>query len=177
MTERQIQLAILRTIAPTLVVACPNYTPINWWECDLWAVSKHGYATEYEIKLSEEDFRNDSRKASIRRTPDGYARVAKHDAIGDNVDCPSRFVYVVPPPLAYLQAMIPDWAGFAICDGRAIQFVKAPTLLHKHKVRAREIRLAERRMWHRYWKALQDIERMRDDHKHLLAQARTGGVA
>lgn len=45
MNERAIQLAILSEIRTSIVCAAPNYTPAKWWECDLWAVTKAGYAT------------------------------------------------------------------------------------------------------------------------------------
>jgi hypothetical protein len=40
----------------------PNYTPDRWFECDMFAITKSGYFHEFEIKLTVDDFRQDSNK-------------------------------------------------------------------------------------------------------------------
>lgn len=175
LTERRIQLAILSDIRSSIVCAAPNYTPRGWWECDLWAVTRAGYATEYEIKLSAADFRADAKKARAFWEPQTgnlmgawTGNKTKHTAITESEHAPSRFYYVMPREIAdELQAEIPKWAGLVTVKewhGRLVVAgrLKAPTLNHR-KVTRREIALCQRRMWYRYWDALRDIDRMRDD--------------
>jgi len=80
----------------------PNYTPPQWYECDLFVATKNGYSIEYEIKLSIADFKADFRKwAKHRRLLD--------PACGHPFR-PTRFYYVVPEALITKDA-IPDYAG------------------------------------------------------------------
>ena len=154
----------MSTMRGACLCACPNYTPMNWWECDVWLVSKAGYVTEYEIKVSAADFRADRNKDRRVVKSGEWQDVNKHHEIGSDVG-PSRFYYVVPKALAELQAEIPEWAGFAVLrsddDPRwGIRVLKDAPKLHTKKVRKREIELAKRRMWYRYWDALASIENL-----------------
>lgn len=187
MTERQIQLAIIRTITPSICCAAPNYTPNGWWECDLWAVTKAGYAVEYEIKLTAADFNADKHKRSTKlvdrdlcedagyrseypHRPDGkmWLPVNKHELALKGCG-PSKFFYVFPAELAHLEPRVPAWAGVAIAGGdrysRGIRGLREAPRLHKNKVSKREIAVCQRRMWYRYWQGLEQIQRMCDDRK------------
>lgn len=188
MTERQIQLAILAEIKTAIVCAAPNYTPAHWWECDLWAVTRAGYAVEYEIKLTAQDFRADAKKHSARWVRDADLRgrwlpdQTKHEALQQCVHRPSRFFYVMPRDLAEeLKGEIPEWAGLgsAHVDGhyRRVSFIKNAPKLGKHKASLREIRLCQTRMWYRYWESLRTIERMRDDRERMAANRAPPPVA
>ena len=66
MTERDIQIAIWWAWGKAGHCCMPNYTPRDWWECDVFCVSKAGYFTEYEIKLTAQDFRADAQKQATR---------------------------------------------------------------------------------------------------------------
>lgn len=166
LTERLIQLAIIRETRTAIVAAAPNYTPAGWWECDLWAVSKAGYATEYEIKLSASDFKADAQKS--RRDWKSRSTLSKHDLLakGDERG-PSRFFYVVPANIEEeIAPLVPSWAGLATVyhnsrrpDYIHVSIPHAPHL-HKRKVTTREIRLCQRRMWYRYWHSLHAVEQM-----------------
>ena len=163
--ERTIQLAIMRETRSSLLTAAPNYTPVGWWECDVWGVTKARYVVEYEIKLSVNDFRNDAEKARERWTrEDGWMTdTTKHAALasGDRRG-PSRFFYVVPSELqSKIEPRLPAWSGLGLFDGRRVFFVKEAPKLHTHKVRIREVRLAQNRMWYRYWESLADLDRIR----------------
>jgi len=87
----------------------PEYCPRGWWPCDVWDVTKDGYAVEYEIKTSKADFLNDSKK-SVSKWPSKEITY-KHDLLskGDPRG-PSRFFYVTPKGLIPLE-LIPKWAG------------------------------------------------------------------
>lgn len=172
MNERQIQIQLKSMLHGQCVVIAPNYTPAGWWECDLWAVSRRGYATEYEIKVSAADFRADAKKETVQNVRGtGWISQRKHDVVGTSEHAPSRFYYVVPKELSGLLAEVPEWAGFIVTDGWP-RIVKQAPKLHNRKVGTREIRLAQTRMWHRYWEAIGTIERMAKDHAQLIAQAR-----
>jgi outer membrane autotransporter protein len=69
----------------------PNYTPKNWFECDVMAVTKAGYLEEYEIKLSASDFKADSKKCFregyLRGSDNGVAyNVGLDLAVSKNVN-------------------------------------------------------------------------------------------
>ncbi len=162
MNALTIQVALRRKLVGTAVCIAPNYTPANWWECDLWAVSRAGYVTEFEIKLSRKDFLADSRKSALRRLNGKFTMANKHELLaGHDVNGPSRFYYVTPEGL---DVEVPEWAGLVV----AIQYEQYPNVaylhtkkaapqLHKKKATRREIQLAHRRMWHRYWDCLETL--------------------
>lgn len=102
----------------------PNYTPRHWWECDVFEVTKAGYFTEYEVKLTRADFKADATKARLdygaprkEVMPDGTFRllpmptIEKHQLLSaGDVRGPSRFFFVAPSGL--LDGLtIPPWAG------------------------------------------------------------------
>ncbi len=163
-SERAIQLAIADDIRSSVVVAVPNYTPVKWWEADLWAVTKAGYAVEYEIKVSLADFKGDTKKASRIFDPDAqtFDLQKKHDRLAAcDPSGPSRFFYVVPVELrSAVEARLPAWAGLGLIQSNRVRFVKQAPTLHRVKVGRREIQLALRRMWYRYWQAIRDVERL-----------------
>lgn len=80
-------------------ILMPNYTPCAWHECDIWRVTKSGYAQEYEIKLTVADFRADQRKGHKMDA------LAAHSTLG-----PTRFWYVTPEGLLENECL-PLWAG------------------------------------------------------------------
>lgn len=113
-----------------------NFTPCNWWECDLAQVTKAGYFREFEIKISRSDFFADM--AKMQKTwvrGSGYVERRKHDLLakGDPVG-PVQFFYVCPKGLITL-ADLPTYAGLMEVDDRCRWFttVKAAPRLHKTK--------------------------------------------
>jgi len=164
MNERSIQLAILADIRSSIVCACPNYTPLNWWECDLWAVNKSGRWREYEIKVSVADFKNDCKKSEKHWDK---PEERKHDLLAArSVRGPSQFYYAVPESIAdQIMPILPEWAGLIVAhpyEGYRLDCwvsisKRAPTLAVT-KTSTREIRLAQRRMWYRYWESLRQIQ-------------------
>ena len=161
-SERDVQLAIVRELGASIVCAAPNYTPIGWWECDLWSVTRSGYAVEYEIKMSVGDFRVDAAKArnKWRGMDAGVVRESKHEKLRESSEAgPSRFYFVVHRSMAdHAASNLPEWAGlmdFGRDRGRVFLFThKEAPRLHKTKVSRREITLCQRRMWFRYWELL-----------------------
>lgn len=115
----------------------PNFTPPEWFECDVFEITESGYFREYEIKLTLSDFRADAEK---RRRKFNYQTqvqtdLVKHEMlrVGD-VRGPTRFSYVAPKGL--LTDIVPAWAGLIEVEpNRMIPVVAKPApLLHRQKI-------------------------------------------
>lgn len=140
----------------------PNYTPSNWWECDVFQVSEAGYFREYEIKLSRSDFLADAKK--VREHWDGnqshpfkYVKKLKHESIG-HPEGPQQFYYVCPRGMVK-ESEVPAWAGFievlerphyhrAPWNVSEFTVRKAPKL-HKQKL---DPKVVERARGTHYWR-------------------------
>ena len=99
MTERDIQLALYyyRCCKGRVYLMMPNVYLYNW-ESDILYINDNRYVTEYEIKVSLSDFRNDSKKE------------AKHKALYETHSGPKQFYYVCPNRLIPL-CEVPEYAG------------------------------------------------------------------
>lgn len=92
----------------------PRFTPDKWWENDLCAVTKAGYWTEFEVKLSRQDFLKDKTK-EIGRWEGTYPDMIKivenkHDLLAMTERGPARFYYAVKEGVVMIED-IPAWAG------------------------------------------------------------------
>lgn len=153
----------------------PNWTRAKWWEADMFSVTKAGFVSEYEIKLTMHDFRADALKS--RDTGYRWAleqgvkkqiieREKKHDLLASrDPRCPNRFYYVVPKDMLTAE-QVPEWAGLIECweykrhvqvkglPPTAVGFrtIKEAPRLHRVKLaEAEKIKLAEMFYW-RYWR-------------------------
>lgn len=134
----------------------PRYTPRDWWECDVFELTKSGYFREFEVKLTLADFKNDAQKSRDIRGTDRRVEVEpgrswrwvcdqerKHDLLakGDPRG-PAEFWFVTPEGLIPRE-LLPAWAGLIELRDRgeghrptfrwmAIPRVEAPRL-HKQK--------------------------------------------
>lgn len=127
-TEREIVESLRRSRWQDHMVM-PNFTPPDWWECDLFVLTRSGYFWEFEVKLTRSDFLRDAEKSreirgtgrhvpvdpAIARFPGQTRWVCdvekKHDLLarGDPRG-PQKFFYVAP--LGVLNAAdMPAWAG------------------------------------------------------------------
>lgn len=110
MTAKDIQRAIIRE-RYARNTTLPNYTPRNWFECDVFEVTAAGYFVEYEVKISKSDFRADAEKA---KGFDAFNLERKHDLLSvSDMRGPSRFYFVTPENLIAEQEL-PPWAGLII---------------------------------------------------------------
>lgn len=138
----------------------PNYTPLNWFECDVFEITKAGYFVEYEIKVSVEDFKADAEKRRSSRWRYVQGQVVspstdkKHDLISSASDaCPSRFFYCAPEGVLD-KSDIPPWAGLLEFwdEKRQIPFCKsvinAPTI-HRRKPDAKILEHARSVVYYR----------------------------
>lgn len=103
----------------------PGYTPMGWWECDVFEVTPAGYFHEYEIKLSRADFLIDRDKSRevfprVRGTDGTWNTERKHTLLGSgNQRGPCTFTFVIPLGLVP-STDIPDWAGVMEVQPRSI---------------------------------------------------------
>ena len=168
MNERLFQLAIHQDKFNSCQIMAPNYTPHNWWECDVWGVTRAGYAVEYEIKLSLADFRADKKKVvNWSYTKKKLARgTFKHDLLADGSPFgPTRFFYCVPEEIEYLiRPELPEWAGLIIARPARrtlwIREVVKAKRLHSTKVTNAALLLCGQRLANRYWPVLHDMNRI-----------------
>lgn len=101
----------------------PRYTPANWFECDVFEVTKSGYFREYEIKMTRADFFADAKKQKNinemvqvdgRWTFSKVPQRTKHQRVeSKDVSGPTQFWFVVPDGLIVPEEC-PAWAGL-IC--------------------------------------------------------------
>jgi len=98
-----------------------NYTPPQWFECDVFELTSSGFFREYEIKQSRGDFFADAKKEKTRwdiiEQPNGYGRwtplpnKVKHDELSRKSPLgPSRFYFVTPQDLIK-PSELPPFAG------------------------------------------------------------------
>lgn len=127
----------------------PNYTPSQWWECDIFAVTKAGYFVEYEIKRTVADFRADAKKGCGFRSRSKHAHLEAHEKNG-----PSRFWYVTPKGLV-APSHVPLWAGVLYISptrwGHAVEVARNAPRLHWHKCNPAIIEHAYQRAHWRFW--------------------------
>lgn len=149
-----------------LKLACPNYTPAGWWECDLFAVTDSDYFVEYEIKISRSDFFNDAKKEDQSRAsrvlqrqglpaPTKHTKLASKDVVG-----PSRFFFVTPAGMLKDEE-IPEWAGLIeISDSgsRLRASIKKPApQLHREKVKPEVVQHCQSVFYYRFWNLREKI--------------------
>jgi len=164
MNVRDIQIALYWKCRSSCAITIPNYTPDRWFECDVFAVTKSGYAREFEIKMTVSDFRADAKKRHRSRW-DWEAREVKagrkkHDMLDQHApEGPTQFWYVTPPALLTLNA-IPAWAGLIEAHkhprfGRVhLREVKAAPRVHSEKVPEKIMAHARSVFYYRYWDEL-----------------------
>lgn len=90
----------------------PNFTPRQWYECDVFEITPAGYFREYEIKLSISDFRADAKKCKTKFVdgpgPDFKWEETKKLACIGKPPGPVQFWYVAPVGMI---KECPLWAG------------------------------------------------------------------
>lgn len=158
MTAKQITIALWNKYSGSSSILIPRYTPPKWWECDMWRLTKAGYAEEFEIKISLSDFKADAFKSIdlwTPRTNEAGTRtretVLKHKELVAGRG-PNRFWFVMPKELAD-KCDIPPFAGLLTCalyDERVSepQIIKSAPLLNRNKPTLN----IERTLWTFYWR-------------------------
>jgi len=170
LTERKIQDVLWHNLGQTSELFIPNYTPANWWECDVTRVMKSGYWEEYEIKLTPSDFRADARKSLNPHHIQRQLRISsradlrcKHDRLAEGGGKgPNRFWYVIPEAMKD-KVVIPPWAGvlYITVDQRERIRIESPVtakaegrgapLLHRDKIDPDVVKHARGVFYWRFW--------------------------
>lgn len=117
----------------------PNYTPVKWWECDVFEMTQAGFFREYEIKISRSDFKADAAKDktiwSLNSEGWSQSSVNKHRHLTERSTAgPSQFWFVTPQDLI-TTAEVPEWAGliWMVRSRFLVEQKKAPRL-HNQKL-------------------------------------------
>lgn len=105
------------------------------WESDYAALTQAGYWYEVEVKISRADFLADRKK-----------KVEKHNELSSSsgVALPNYFAYCVPTGLID-SIEVPEYAGlYYVNSQKRLTCVKLPPLLHKEKIKAERLNLADK---------------------------------
>jgi len=137
-------------------IIIPRFTPLHWWECDLWRLSKTGMVDEYEIKLSVADFKADAGK---ERTDWEIGELGhfvksgpknKHALLAGSESGPNRFWFVMPATIAD-KVNVPWFAGLiAVESWSGITVRRRAPKRHSQKW-AGDISKLLMTFYHRYW--------------------------
>lgn len=150
MTSKNITLRLYHYLYATHYPIIPN-SYIYAWESDLLAVNKiNSYITEYEIKISRADYKND------------FKKLDKHNIIKDafELKCnfeftPNYFYYVTPPGLID-KSEVPSYAGLIEVGKLKPRIVKKAPKLHNNKILdGAEIQLLKK-LYYKYWTIIQE---------------------
>ncbi len=132
-------------------VVCANAYVYDW-ESDVFAVTKKGYAVEFEVKISRADFKKDLEKPKhlylsgkgtiltyrtcIGKDKNGYIyKDAGEKHMIPNSRMPTRFYYVCPPDLIHVEDL-PKYAGLIYADTKyyGVDIIKHAPKIHTEKV-------------------------------------------
>ena len=163
--EKEIQQKIYNWYGDTSMLIIPNFTPADWWECDIFRVLKSGYTHEYEIKLSKKDYMADFKKqvtvAEWVKEPPIY----KHNLLKRKCDAsPNRFSFVFGSVQLLDSVEVPDYAGILVLkeipaltfSGEketyfALRNIRNAPLLHKKKIEDKVIKQMNKSLYYRFW--------------------------
>lgn len=176
-TEASVQARIMYEKRSSSLALMPNYTPLHWWENDLFQITNAGLWVEYEIKRSLNDYRADFRKTDSCQGRKKF----KHDILAAGSDkiiydpyehiptlvgkhlvtvrVPNRFYFCVPIELDK-KITPPEYAGLIIynkANKKTSYIVSKPApLIHKVKHGEAILRPALVAAYNRYrWKFIE----------------------
>lgn len=172
-TEKGIQGALRRSIMNSQQMICPNFSMPDWWECDLFSITKKGMVQEHEIKMTRKDFLKDAKKYKeincewVKGVGWEGEHVTKHELLAKgSEDGPSRFWFVCPKGIIK-ESETPKWAGLKYPywqtrrDGSlilCIEKIKTAPLLHRGQV-TQDVRDKVGQIFYfRYWDKIKEIE-------------------
>jgi hypothetical protein len=153
-------------------------------EQDFLSVTKAGYASEYEIKMSRADFKADVKKTAAKTSrwglQNGKTHTYKHDVLSGktapkhgrrNLKVPKWFWFVVP---ADLDVEVPAYAGLIHArlsrgySGVSLRIVKkAPTIKHATKLGTKEHEQITQSLTYRFWTQRFGMASLVEDNKIL----------
>jgi hypothetical protein len=158
----------------------PNFTPHQWFECDVAQFTAAGYLREYEIKVSRADFFVDAKKESEvlpRKYRAPVVMENKHALLAaGSTRGPVQFWFVVPQGLIRINE-VPSWAGLIEISGKTgfrlseHEALKAPRL-HGEKIHAKTIKHADSCSYYRWHRLLSQSVRLQQVAKTQAAELR-----
>lgn len=158
LTAKTIQIGLYWHLRGASDLMIPRYTPRDWWECDLWRLTKAAFVDEYEIKLTVSDFRADRTKSmsagatfdlELRKYVSKPAK-NKHEMLATHEGGPNRFWFVIPDPMRHM-VMLPSWAGLiTVSPGGQPRIRTDAPKRHNRKWEGNRIKLMDA-FYHRYW--------------------------
>lgn len=137
-SELDLQLIIIRNQTPfsgKLIV--PNINT-GYGEADVLLLSKAGYATEFEIKITRSDFAADKKKCYKHNEYNlVFNNVWWNNKPRDKKGIPNYFIYVVPDYFNLASLKVPDYAGLYVVDPQKgyVSCVKSPPKIHKENLK------------------------------------------
>jgi len=147
-------------------VISPNFYSENWFEADLFCVSRAGHFHEFEIKISRSDYLADFKKA--RRFQFQGPMKKKHVVLAEMQKQktplyygPRCFSFVCPEGLISVDEL-PAYAGLRYVSPdkrrRIITVVKAPTL-KAAPVTRHGVQSVMTSFYHRYWRLREKLRK------------------
>ena len=119
-------------------IVLPNWYVGNW-EFDVFKLSKAGYITEYEVKVSRADFLNDFTKETNRRYNQEYEKrglekpfesLRKHECL---IGRCHQFYFVVPAGMVD-KSEVSDNCGLIYFEKGRLSVVKVAPKISKEKI-------------------------------------------
>ena len=128
---------LIRNLLDKQTYVIPNYYLGNW-ECDVLELSKNNYTTEYEIKISKQDFKKDFDKQRVSHKVNGKwdwgnpVVCKNHDEILTGKRA-NRFYFVTPAGLL-TKDDVPEYAGLIEIGDmwHDVKIIKHAKWLHKN---------------------------------------------
>ena len=159
-TSRDIIRAISRGLwSPFSYSVAYNTTGVLPWEADMVVLSRAGYISEIEIKISLSDF-----KADFTGKPEKHEMLVKgfapnkwcgrwvRDWDKAEAHAVKHFWYAIPGELQMkIEPLLPDYAGLIVVDKWATVVRKAPVLKQHRKATDAEHMAILRSMYYRGW--------------------------
>lgn len=161
MKAEDVQKAVRNQVLQSQEYRLENSFMFNW-ECDMFAISKSGYSTEVEVKVSKSDYRRDFEKDKhriINELYEGkkYIMFNRYDAgkisnpgkpnhgqyslssychfdwrESEKVSAPNRFYFACPTGI--IMNDVPRYAGLIWINGSGqAEIIKKAPLIHKNK--------------------------------------------
>lgn len=156
MNSKDITIALYWQLRGASQLLIPRFTPLKWWECDLWRLTPADFVDEYEIKTSVADFRADVKKNEERYELDPATRryapvvkATKHELLAGSERGPNRFWFVVPGEIAD-KIEVPPYAGLIVYGSRNTVLRKQAPKRHGRKWDGNKLAVFST-FYHRYW--------------------------
>ncbi len=125
----KISIEIMNQLAGTRSdIMLPNFY-VGRYEMDVFKLTKSGFISEYEIKISKSDFLADFRKYDCWNGK----KTLKHDLIKSGGRACNRFYFVTPQNILTIKDIPPHSGWIEMHDSGYLDVKKNAPVLHKRK--------------------------------------------